>query len=293
MSQQDQTLDYFGKGAADWQGKAEDQTFSIIENRHQAVFEVMKAMVPGRLLDIGCGTGQLAIAAAGLGWGAEGVDFAQEMIDICVNNNAVAKANATFKCASVFDLPTQAEKYDVISAQGFIEYISLAQLSEFISFCVANLRRGGKIALGSRNRLFNLHSLNDFTRIEMALGTSGRLLEEACVLQEAANQTVAVEGLAKLAHEYPQPEVHPITGVKVDTRYQFSPADLIGRLSKQGLKTTRIFPVHYHLLPVSMISEPATRSLHRNFASMAGREFIGQQKMVPFSSSFVIEAEKS
>jgi 2-polyprenyl-3-methyl-5-hydroxy-6-metoxy-1,4-benzoquinol methylase len=293
VSQQGQTLDYFAKGAADWQSKAEDQSFSIIENRHQAVFAVMKPMAKGRLLDVGCGTGQLAIAGSNAGWTAEGIDFAQEMIYICMKNNAAAKAHATFKCASVFDLPRKDAQYDVISAQGFIEYISLSQLGEFLDFCFGCLKPGGKIALGSRNRLFNLHSLNDFTRIEMALKTSERLLEEACVLQEAASQSDAVIGLSKLAFEYPQPEIHPITGVKVDTRYQFSPADLLGRLSKHGLKTTRIFPVHYHMLPVSMISDPNYRGMHRNFARTAGENFIDQHKMIPFSSSFVIEAEKT
>ena len=42
MDQQKQTLDYFTRNATDWQRKAASAGFSVIENRHNAVLEVMK-----------------------------------------------------------------------------------------------------------------------------------------------------------------------------------------------------------------------------------------------------------
>jgi SAM-dependent methyltransferase len=88
MKQQKQTLDYFKSHAEDWNQKATDEEYSLIENRHNAVLEVMKAYSNNSsILDVGCGTGQLAIEASKIGWQSLGLDFSQEMIDICIINN--------------------------------------------------------------------------------------------------------------------------------------------------------------------------------------------------------------
>ena len=44
MNQQKQTLKYFKASAENWNQKAKDSDYSIIENRHNAVLEVMKAL---------------------------------------------------------------------------------------------------------------------------------------------------------------------------------------------------------------------------------------------------------
>jgi 2-polyprenyl-3-methyl-5-hydroxy-6-metoxy-1,4-benzoquinol methylase len=220
MEQQDQTLSYFKSHAEKWQVKATDQGYSLIENRHNAVLESMKGFPQGSsILDVGCGTGQLAIQASKLGWKASGIDFAQEMIDICRVNSANENANAEFSCASVFDYSVAVGSIDVISAQGFIEYIALMQLDQFLSFSQKGLKSGGVLALGSRNRLFNLHSLNEFTELESTLGTVANLLLESHTIQSAKSQQEAIAHLELLAMEYPQPILHPLTGVKVETRY--------------------------------------------------------------------------
>jgi 2-polyprenyl-3-methyl-5-hydroxy-6-metoxy-1,4-benzoquinol methylase len=293
MKQQEQTKDYFKAHAADWQRKATDETYSNIDNRHRAVIETMRAYPAGSsLLDVGCGAGQLTIEAAQLGWRATGLDFAQEMIDHCAVNAKKAGVKPEFVCGSVFDYDAPPGSFDVISAQGFIEYISLDQLDEFLGICVKSLKPGAAVAIGSRNRLFNLHSLNAFTDLEMALGTVDRLLLEAQALQGAKDQAEAVAKLAKLGFEYEQPTAHPRTGVAVETRYQFTPADLIAKFARHGLHATRIFPVHYHPLPISLLAEPEFKSLHRQLARLASDQWITRVNLVPYSSSFVLEAKK-
>ena len=294
MEQQDQTLNYFKSHAEDWQTKAVDQTYSLVENRHKAVFELMKSFPPNStILDVGCGTGQLAIQASKLGWSATGIDFAQEMIDLCMSNNITENAKAKFICASVFDCDVAPESFDVISAQGFIEYISLEQLDEFLDFSQRTLKTEGILALGSRNRLFNLHTLNEFTGLETALGTIENLILEGRAIQVAKNQQEAIEKLKLLAFEYVQPNVHPLTGVKVETRYQFSPADLIARLSKHRLQANRIFPVHYHPLPITLLASNEFKKIHNQFAKFAADNWIRHHNLIPYSSSFVIEAQKA
>lgn len=293
MQKQDQTLDYFKSHAQDWQTKAIDQIYSVIENRHNAVLESMKSFSSNSsLLDVGCGTGQLAIQASKLGWKAVGVDFAPEMIDLCVSNNKSENANAQFICSSIFDHDVASESFDVVSAQGFIEYISLEQLDEFLDFSQRVLRKNGKVAIGSRNRLFNLHSLNQFTEFETELGTIDNLLVEARAIQAAKSQQEAIDALRLLAFEYPQPDVIPLTGVKVDKRYQFSPSDLIGRLRKHGIHATRIFPVHFHPLPISLLAHAEFKAVNRQFAKLVSDRWLTTHNLVPYSSSFVMEAQK-
>jgi len=90
--QQQQTKSFFKKAANDWQSKAKNLGYGIINDRHQAVHKTLKLYPKGSsLLDIGCGTGQLAIEASKIGYKASGIDFADEMISIAKNNNVKKK----------------------------------------------------------------------------------------------------------------------------------------------------------------------------------------------------------
>lgn len=293
MKQQKQTLNYFNQNATDWQSRASVTGFSVIDNRHNAVLETMQGRAAaGLLLDVGCGTGQLAIEASRTGWRVVGVDYASSMVDICKSNNQEAGTHAEFHCASIFDFDIKAGTYDVISAQGFIEYISLTELDTFLDLARNGLKSGGALALGSRNRLFNMHSLNEYSSLELQLKTIDKLLRESIVIQSSKSQLEAITKLTELNYEYDHPDAHPETGVKVETRFQFSPADLISRLKKNGLKPARIFPVHFHGLPLSLAGDERLKPLHLELAQLVSTQFINSHAFVPYSSSFVIEAMK-
>jgi 2-polyprenyl-3-methyl-5-hydroxy-6-metoxy-1,4-benzoquinol methylase len=293
MDQQKQTLEYFNNNATDWNTKASSSQFSVIDNRHNAVLAVIEGRVDeGSFLDVGCGTGQLAIEVAKRGWSSVGVDYAESMIELCKSNNRKDRGKAEFRCSSIFDFDLKSDSYDVVSAQGFIEYISLDELDAFLAKVSKCLKRDGSLAMGSRNRLFNLHSLNEFSTLELKLNTVNLLLEEAILLQTAKSQSEAMERLQALNCEYSYPDAHPEAGVKVDRRYQFSPADLMKRLSRHGLLPTRIFPVHFHGLPLSQVRDEKLSALHAELAEIVSHRYINSHAFVPFSSSYVIEAKK-
>jgi 2-polyprenyl-3-methyl-5-hydroxy-6-metoxy-1,4-benzoquinol methylase len=293
MTQQRQTLNYFSSNADDWQKKATQKKYSVIDNRHAAVLAAIKRHgAVKRFLDVGCGTGQLVLEVSELGVNAEGIDFSSEMIARCEVNKGDAKLPAKFSCDSFFDVSLPESSYDVISAQGFIEYISLEELDIFFATCFQALTKGGSLALGSRNRLFNIHSLNEFTLLELNLNTEKFLLAESVALQTSLTQDEAIANLRAVESIYPQPEFHPITGIKVDTRYQFSPGDLMTRMRKHGFKPAAVYPVHFHGFPLSTIKEDPMASLHKDLAELILKEKIYEARYVPFSSSFVIEARK-
>jgi len=290
MSQQDQTYRFFKSHAKEWQIKAEDEVFSTIHNRHQAVMETMKKYPTGSaLLDVGCGTGQLAIEASTNGWKSLGLDFAEDMIEIARKNNANVSASAEFICDSVFNFKSD-QRFDVISAQGFIEYISLEQLDEFLQLLKSICNPVGSIAIGSRNRLFNVHSMNQFTIMEKEMGTLDSLIEEAVAFHTSESQAEAIQCIRNLNAEYVQPDTHPLTGIGVDTRYQFTPSDLASKLERAGFSVTSVFPVHFHPFPVNVMDDSEVFTIHKEIARFASDNLITNHRLVPYSSSYVIEA---
>jgi len=288
-SQQEQARTYFTDSARDWQSEAEGRAneYNVIEARNRAALDIISRFSDiSSFLDVGCGTGQLAIEVAKRGIRSVGLDFAPDMIRIAKENNAKQNADALFVCSSFFETQYAPGSYDVISAQGVIEYISLNELEALLDRCSSALRGGGSLALGSRNRLFNIVSLNAFTKMEMELGTIDRLIREAmCFEVSATSELFASLG----AHERidPQPRGHPGTGIGVDIRYQFSPAELIKRAKRYGLTPNAIYPIHFHALPISFKHDHP--NLHIEIAKLAG---LKDHRLVPYSSSFVLDLQK-
>lgn len=221
---------YFDAASGSWQVKASDNsaTYSTIQHRYNTALSVLEEMSDAkRFLDLGCGTGQLVLAAAGKKVAATGIDIAEGMINECEANLARQGGEADFICGSFFDLDLPESAFDVISAMGFIEYITMEQLDGFFDRCRQLLRPGGAIVVGSRNRLFNLHSLNDFTRVEIELGTLDMLANEAVVYGRHETQDTLWPELRDHERAYAQPDSLPNTEILINNRMQFTPAELM------------------------------------------------------------------
>lgn len=294
MGQQQQTKKYFKDHAEDWQNKATDEIYSVINDRHRAVHRTLSTFQNGsRFLDVGCGTGQLAIEASSKGFNSLGLDFAEEMISQAEVNAEKQKSNAKFKTGSIFDFEPK-EKYHVISAMGFIEYISLKQLDQFLSFCNSNTTDKGAISIGSRNRLFNLTTFNEYTAIEKKLGTLDKLFEEASIcISSKSNEEFISEMREYMGSNFLiQNDSHPITGIEVGTRYQFTPSDLMYRIEKHGFRVTNIYSVHYHSFHPVITSENFL-TIRKKISEMVSDEFQSEFRFLPNASSFVMEAKKN
>jgi len=294
MNQEKQTQHYFDTHADDWHLKSigSSERYNVITARNAAVTKTIDKMPSvNRFLDVGCGTGQLVIDVAKRGIASKGIDFAPDMIRLCEENRSIAGVEAEFSCLSFFDFPDEAGRYDVVSAQGFIEYISPTETDVFLAKSFSLLRKGGSLVVGSRNRLFNVMSLNDYTLAELRLGTIEPLVAEATALQRSVSWNAAIEALA--AHEkiYVQPERHPHTGIEVEVRYQYSPADLIKRGREFGFVPMNIFPVHFHGLPVS--TKDAHPELHVELANIIAQKSSDDFRLVPYCSTFVLDLRKN
>lgn len=299
VDQQKQTKDFFKNHADTWQLKASDEVYSVITDRHRAAHRTLAKYPRGSgLLDVGCGTGQLAIEADSNGFQAVGVDFAEEMIEVAKRNAREAGSSAQFQSASIFDYRPQ-NSYHVISAMGFIEYISLEQLDDFLAFCFNNTTNEGSVSIGSRNRLFNLTTFNEYTDLEKNLGTINELFEEASICTNSNSLEEFIQNLREFSglSDLVQNHTHPLTGIEVGTRYQFTPSDLMLKVERHGFTVTNIYPVNYHSfhpkLDEAILNAENILSWRKKIAELVSLDGLNDFRFIPNSSSFVLEASKT
>jgi 2-polyprenyl-3-methyl-5-hydroxy-6-metoxy-1,4-benzoquinol methylase len=287
MEQQHQTLDYFRRSATDWREKAEGRKRSVnlIKQRNDFVLSVADRTKAQCALDVGCGTGELACSLHARGISAIGVDFAKEMVDLAQELSTQQKLNVEFIHASIFEYRPRV-LFDLISANGFIEYISEEQLHRFLELCRTWLKPGGSIVLGSRNRLFNLISFNSYTSDELKLGTILPLVRESILISESVTVLECIAKLTGGQQKLQSFVEHPITGIGVSTRHQYTPGELVNKLRTAGYTTQEFAPAHYH--GVSPVIGKSNPDLHIAISEAAQEQ--ADFRMVPFSSSFMIHA---
>jgi 2-polyprenyl-3-methyl-5-hydroxy-6-metoxy-1,4-benzoquinol methylase len=295
-NQQRQTLSFFRGFAEKWHQRAQggkQDKFNLILRRNACVVEIVETMVSiQNFLDIGCGSGELVFEIAERKINAVGIDFADEMIALCEKKRLEkGNLNVEFFLKSFLEYEPADESFDLISGLGLIEYISPGELKVLIERCKNWLRRDGKLVLGSRNRLFNLFSLNDYTEVEIGLGTLEQLMGESVAIATSATVAEAIQRLKEKSAYLTSPETHPKTGIDVATRYQYTPGELVRLLEEAGFNAETLFGVHYHAFPPDFIRE--NEPLHVDTANHLFETAAKDHRLIPSSSTFVIVAQKT
>jgi 2-polyprenyl-3-methyl-5-hydroxy-6-metoxy-1,4-benzoquinol methylase len=292
--QQQETLEYFRRHAEDWRaGSVESGNVkvNVIDHRNAYVLRVAEERPATRsFLDVGCGPGELVCRMARRGVPATGLDFAPEMIDLArkkVQDERISRA--TFVCCSIFDFPMKRESYDLISANGFIEYISPQAMQSFFDLVAEALTLDGSFVVGSRNRLFNLLSMNEYTLAELRAGAVELLLREA-VKWTTANGIVEVWE-AECAPLQPPDTLHPQTGIEVRTRFQYSPFQLINLLQSRGLRAVDVYPVHIHGVPPAFKEDHA--EVHASIANLLQAHATHNTQLLAHASTFMLHVRKA
>ena len=290
-NQQDQARAAFTETAEIWQRKSESKTgYSLIRDRNAVVLaELSRFPIGARLLDIGCGTGQLVVEAAKQGYYSKGIDYSESMIKHCVDNAVEAQVAAEFENTSIFDASGQDNSFDLISAIGLIEYIPQTLLDSFFHKVDALLASNGKLLLGTRNRLFNVTSLNEFTSLEIELKNFDNLVRQAIAFQSCNSPNF--EFLGSFAGIEPQPESHPHTEIDVDTRFQYSPGEIYGRMEAYGYQIEGIYPIHYHAFPPGFKQDHLSQ--HQKIAQFVQLNAATDLRLVPWCSTLIFAARRS
>jgi SAM-dependent methyltransferase len=241
-------------------------------------------------LDVGCGTGDLVCEIARIGIDATGVDFAPEKIGIARAGAETEKLEkAHLYIGSIFDFDLSERRYDVISANGFIEYISFDELDRFLDLVHQALNPGGSFVLGSRNRLFNIFSINSFAVEEINNGVMTLLLREAIALASGASFAELTE-IETAPLQKPNTE-HTHTGIDVTIRYQFTPAQLMKKMKSRSFTMKQLYPIHIHGVPP--IFKDQHPEIHTSISNLLQNYANEHVSLIPYSSSFMLHAQKA
>ncbi len=114
---------------------------------------------PGRLIDLGCGTGRLLLAFAARGYPVVGVDLSEEMLRVCAEKAARAGVAVDLVRANLPQLDALADaSFDyaacLFSTLGMI--VGAGPRRRVVEHAHRLLRPGGRLVLHVHNRWFNL-----------------------------------------------------------------------------------------------------------------------------------------
>ena len=285
--QQLQTKEFFNLDAKNWSKKSDfykNKVMNTLQERNLYVFKQFKKFKLKSILDVGCGAGDLSFEASKIATKSLGVDFSKNMIDLA--NKKFKNKNLNYLNLSIFDFNTN-YKFDCVSANGFIEYISLNDIKNFLKISSKLLNKNGYLIFGTRNRLFNLFSLNKFTQNEINKKSFKKFYEESIALNSLGfNKFVEVKKNRFEEVPFKQPK----TGINVDKRHQFSPLQLVDILKRTGFNTIDFHPINYHpVLPTNYMKD-INFKIFSNFIYKLKN--FNKLPFIPLSSSFMVTARK-
>jgi SAM-dependent methyltransferase len=115
---------------------------------------------PGRLIDLGCGTGRLLVPFAQRGYWVLGVDLSAEMLTVAADKAGRAGVSVNLLRANLTSLETLgSESFDhaacLFSTLGMVAGAEMRQ--RVVAHVHRLLRPGGRFVLHVHNRWFNIH----------------------------------------------------------------------------------------------------------------------------------------
>jgi SAM-dependent methyltransferase len=267
------TRRYFSDGAGRWLataygGDEHPVSYPVGARRVRRALEaiVERLGAPrGRLLDLGCGGGDLCVEAAGLGFEASGIDVAEGMIaESDARRRALPPAigqRLTFRVGDVLTAEVAEASVDAVTALGLLEYLD--DDAPFFRSVARWLRPGGVLVVSCRNRLFNLASFNDYTRREIQSGEAVELLGELSAQRPVPELAGALaEFVGRLREALPALEealaadraapLDPAAAPFAGRRRQHTPRELAATAAAAGLRDAAVVPVHPHPFPPAL-----------------------------------------
>ncbi len=301
---------YFSKYAAEWLAGAYGyetlpQKYPVGANRMRLAIQAILQRIGStkfRLIDLGCGGGELCIHVAQLGAEACGIDFAEGMISEAKKKrkklSKEVRRRLTFTVGSVLDNNPTSKSYDAATALGLIEY--LPEDSTFFAEARRLLKPGGVLVVSCRNRLFNMASLNEYTGREVKGGSAGNLLYEIASL---TGGIVSPKLMAEFARKLKLDPAKLEEAVRIDLqgerrvktpkkiapdfgqpRRQHTPHELEQSARAAGFIKPAFYGVHPHPLPPSL--EVVAPRFYNHLASVF-EVFEGSPVSLLWSSAFI------
>lgn len=239
----DVTTDYFNKEAAAY----DDVSYAPGQPngyRLELVLDILSRLPKGRILDAGCGSGQLLRHLVPHGWDCAGSDLSPGMVE--QTRGTLSKLTDTPVPVVVAPLDQQEafadHHFDIITSLGVIPYIP----EENEATVYAEFRRlgrpGGTMIAAYENALFDLFTFNRYTMDFFE--------REFLPLVNTSDRTA-------LRHQLETLVVHPNAPAAPDQsaarnqvfRRAENPLTLPAKLKRFGFDVTDVCYYHFHALP--------------------------------------------
>ncbi len=98
----------------------------------------------GRVLDVGCGTGEHALMAAGLGLDATGIDFSPRAIRLAEQKARQRSLDARFFVADALELESSGDRYDTVLDCGLYHVFDDRDRAQFVKSLTATVEPEGR-----------------------------------------------------------------------------------------------------------------------------------------------------
>ena len=129
----------------------------VIGEPQPAVVELERAgLIRGKVLDVGCGTGEHTILLTRLGYDVLGIDFAAEAVEQARRNADAKGAGARFEVADAMNLPAD-PRYDTILDSALFHIFDDADRPKYVASLHGAVLPGGIVhvlALSDQGRGF-------------------------------------------------------------------------------------------------------------------------------------------
>ena len=117
----------------------------VIGEPQPAIVELERAgLIGGKVLDVGCGTGEHTILLTGLGYSVVGVDFAPEAVEPARRNAEAKGVDARFEVADAMNLPGE-PRYDTIVDSALFHIFDDTDRPKYVASLHKACRTGGVV----------------------------------------------------------------------------------------------------------------------------------------------------
>lgn len=145
-------LEKFGSRASEWW--SDDGAFRTLHAINPLRLDYVRARAPlagVKLLDVGCGGGIFAEAAAAAGADVIGIDLAPGSIDVAREHASASGLKIRYECEAVEEIAeAHLGEFDVVTCFEMLEHVP--RPAEVVASCAAATRPGGAVFFSTINR---------------------------------------------------------------------------------------------------------------------------------------------
>ena len=140
------TTDYYTQDCGGFDDYKKYQGKKLADPRLQAVAEIASLKTTGRVLDLGCGRGELAYYFAAQGYDVTAIDYSENAIALaekCFEGEPHLRSRVELLCADVCTVQLPDESYDLAIASDVIEHLSPAEVEALYQKVAKHLKPHG------------------------------------------------------------------------------------------------------------------------------------------------------